>query len=570
MTDQVPPAPPLPAAAVLPTRQPGLSERAVLTESVATPVRNSWRYFLYARKSSEPDDRQVLSLPAQKQELLRAFGHLNIIEVIEEAQSAKAPGRPRFEAMLKRLERGEADGLIAWHPDRLARNSVDGGRIIYDLDQGKVRDLKFAQYTFENSPEGKWMLNIIFGQSKYFVDKLSKDVKRGLRQKLEMGWRPGVSPIGYLNNLADSKGTRTIVPDPERFVLVRKMWELMLTGAYSPPRILQIATEEWGLRTVERRRIGGSPLSYSGIYRLFTNPFYYGAFEYGGRLHPGSHEPMITEGEFWQVQKLLGRGGRPRPKTRKDFAYTGLMRCGECGCMITAEEKTKRIKATGELRFYTYYHCTKKKRHLKCAQRCIEVKELERQMEAALMPLSISEEFLNWALKYLKEMHEQERAEDRSRGENVEKAHQGAGKQLDELLDVRLRGLIDDEEFERKRSALLREKNGLKSQMDDPEAKAAQRLELAMRTCCFAHDLMNRFENGSIEEKKIILEKVGSNRLLRDRSLTFEPVAPFSCFAKSSESSNWRSAIEDVRTWCGNAMLSEPENLFPCSDKVHQ
>src|SRR4028119_1400172 len=112
--------------------------------------------------------------------------------------------------MLKRLEKGEAQGIIAWHPDRLARNSVDGGRIIYDLDQGKLLDLKFPQYHFENTPEGKWMLSIIFGQSKYFVDKLSKDVKRGLKEKVERGWRPGVAPIGYLNDRSDTKGNRTI------------------------------------------------------------------------------------------------------------------------------------------------------------------------------------------------------------------------------------------------------------------------------------------------------------------------------------------------------------------------
>lgn len=519
----------------------------------ATDLPSRRRYFLYARKSSEPDDRQALSLPAQKQELLKSFGHLDIVEIVEEAQSAKAPGRPRFDYVVKEIEKGKADGIIAWHPDRLARNSVDGGRIIYDLDQGKLKDLKFAQYTFENSPEGKWMLGIIFGQSKYFVDKLSKDVRRGLNAKVGMGWRPGVSPIGYLNNLADSKGTRTIVKDPARFPLVRQMWDLMLTGVYSPSRILEIATREWGLRTVERRRIGGSPLSNSGIYRMFTNPFYYGVFEYGGNLYPGSHQPMITEEEFWRAQRLLGRAGRPRPKTKRHFAYTGLMRCGECGCLITAEEKTKHIKATGEKRVYTYYHCTKKKRHLKCSQPCIELSELERQICAVLGSIDISEDFLDWALKYLNEMHEQDQVEFQSKFENVEKAHDGCERQLKELLDIRIKGLITDEEFEQKRMNLTREKNLLKCQLDDPERHTGRGLELAERTCRFAHDLVDRFKNGTIEDRKLIIETVGSNRILRDKILDFKPEEPYCYFTQSSDSSNWRGIVEDVRTFCVNA-----------------
>jgi site-specific DNA recombinase len=521
-----------------------------ITTKTAIP---QWRYILYVRKSSEPDDRQVLSLPAQKQELTKAFGHLQIVEIVEESQSAKAPGRPKFNAMLQAIQKGKADGIIAWHPDRLARNSVDGGRIIYDLDQNKIKDLKFAQYTFENTPEGKWMLNIIFGQSKYFVDKLSVDVRRGLSQKLQMGWRPGVAPIGYLNNLADTKGTRTIVPDPERFPIVKQMWDLMLTGAYTVPRILQIANEEWGLRTVERKKIGGSPFSHAGVYRMFTSPFYYGMFEYSGKLYQGHHLPMITEDQFWKVQKLLGRNGRPRPKSKRHFAYTGLLRCGECGCMITAEEKTKVIRTTGEERTYVYYRCTKKSKTHNCSQHYIEVNDLEAQVCQALLLLSVSDEFLDWALKYLKEMYSQETATERQRFQTLEKACQSAERQLDELLNVRIKGLIDDEEYEAKRLQLTREKNTLRAQMEDPDGVALARLELAERTCQFAHNLIYRFKNGSLDEKRIILEKVGSNRLLHDMKFSFEPVKPYCFFANSSENSDWRGIVEDVRTFCVEA-----------------
>src|ERR1035437_1524338 len=192
-------------------------------------MENKLRFFLYARKSTDVEDKQVLSIDAQINELreFAAREGIKIVAELIEKQSAKSPGRPVFDAMLERLEAGEADGILAWHPDRLARNSVDGGRIIYMLDTNKIKTLKFPRSWFENTPQGKLMLHNDFGFSKYYVDSLSENTKRGLREKVRRGEYPGIAPLGYLNDYR----TKRLIVDRERAPLVREAFERYATGA---------------------------------------------------------------------------------------------------------------------------------------------------------------------------------------------------------------------------------------------------------------------------------------------------------------------------------------------------
>ncbi len=189
------------------------------------------KYFLYARKSIDTEERQVKSIEQQLFELkeFAANEKLEIVGFLQEAKTAKEPGRPIFNEMLKRIEKGEANSILSWHPDRLARNSVDGGYIIYLLDSGKLLDLKFPIFWFENTPQGKFMLNIAFGQSKYYVDNLAENIKRGIRLKLHKGIWPQWAPLGYLN---DHKN-KCIAVDPEKAPLIRKVFDLYSMGNYS-------------------------------------------------------------------------------------------------------------------------------------------------------------------------------------------------------------------------------------------------------------------------------------------------------------------------------------------------
>lgn len=262
---------------------------------------------------------------------------------------------------------------------------------MWALDQGKLEEIVTPSNNLRNNSNDKFLMQIEFGMAKKYVDDLSDNVRRGLRMKLDKGWLPGRPPIGYLNEPRE----RTIVIDPDRFTLVRRMWDLLLQGI-SPIQVHRIAAEEWGLKTVIHKKYGGGPLSLSGVYRTFTNPFYYGVIERKEGVFNGNHEPMITQDEFCRAQAILGRKGKPRPKTRR-FAFTGLIRCGECGGAITAEEKVNRFGS-----HYVYYHCTKKNRAAHCSQRVIRQEELERQILEYLEKVYIPTSLLEAAFSYLK------------------------------------------------------------------------------------------------------------------------------------------------------------------------
>ncbi|MBU1102494.1 recombinase family protein, partial [Patescibacteria group bacterium] len=261
-----------------------------------------YKYFLYVRKSTDEEDRQVLSIEAQLAELkeFAAKEKLEITASFQEAKTAKEPGRMKFGEMLSRLEGGEADGIVSWHPDRLARNPIDGGKIIYLVDTGKIKSLKFPTFWFEDTPQGKFMLNIAFGQSKYFIDNLSENVKRGLRQKLRRGEYPGWAPLGYLNDYK----RHTIVIDKQKHKLVKRIFELYVTNKYTLKELAD-KFRKIGLRGKKEKQI-----SVSTLQDILSNPFYYGVFKYNNELYRGNHEPIITKKLFDETQAVKQKRGR--------------------------------------------------------------------------------------------------------------------------------------------------------------------------------------------------------------------------------------------------------------------
>lgn len=497
------------------------------------------RYFLYCRKSQEDKNRQVLSLASQIDVATRKFGddpNVSIVAVIEEARTAKVPGRPLLDDMLARIERGEADGIVSYAPDRLARNSVDGGRIVYLLDLGILKDLKFVSYTFENSPAGKMMLQIMFAQSKHFSDALSERIRIGIDKKIELGWRPNRPPEGYLND----REHRTITIDPERFPFIRLIFELFL-GGMSPAAITRLAREEWGYLTRWGARSGGRPLALSTVYKILNNPFYPGIIEWKGERFVGKHPPLVTLDEFDAVQTRLHRRNAPRPK-RHSFAFTGLMRCGVCGLMITAEQK---VKPSG--RSYTYYHCTKRGVGLRCSEPYVEQSALTEQIVEFLDTLAIPAPIEAWALDELALQQSDQAELAAATEEALCRALAEAKAQLAELTSLRLRRLLTDEEFIAERRRLEGEAMRLAARAADG-GKNDRGFELARTAISMRNQAVEWFRTGGDAERRLIFETAGSNPTLIGGKLRVQAAKPFVAAPVLPVSLWLCRSVEDVGT----------------------
>ena len=319
---------------------------------------------IYARKSSEADDRQTLSIESQIEEgknTAISFNiKLDIDNILSEAKSAKKDSyREIFEKLLKKIENGEINTIIVWHTNRLSGNDIDAARIIDLIDDGKLYQIITPRRIYKNTPDDKYDLLTACGRAKMENDNKSIDVKRGLRRKYAIGYPPCLAIIGYKND-GGQKGERKWLPDPERFNLVKQLFELFLSGKYSVRKLQQYADKILCLRTVRRRKEGGRPISISGMYNLLSNSipagFFYGKNEYEERERYELNETvprMINEEQYWQIQTMLGKKGRcHQSKYHESFPYKEFLKCGNCDGSITAEHKHQVICPNCKNRIY--------------------------------------------------------------------------------------------------------------------------------------------------------------------------------------------------------------------------
>lgn len=316
---------------------------------------NSIRYCLYARKSTESDERQAMSIDSQIKEMMAMAERegLNIIEVKQESHSAKESGqRPVFVELLNDIRSDKFNGILSWAPDRLSRNAGDLGSLVDLMDSNHLLNIRTFGQSFSNTPNEKFLLMILCSQAKLENDNRGVNVKRGIRAKCEMGWRPCMPPIGYYNRAFN--GVKDIVEDPERAPFIKEMFERVALKHQSG-RTVKHWLDESGFTTR-----AGKKVTISQIYLMLKNPFYYGRFEYpkkSGNWYDGSQPKLVSKELFDMVQKQLEVPQKSKWGA-KEFPFRRFLMCASCGSQIVGEEKFK-TKADGTKNRYVYYHCSR-------------------------------------------------------------------------------------------------------------------------------------------------------------------------------------------------------------------
>ncbi len=502
-------------------------------------------YFIYARKSTDREDKQIASINDQIRECTKIAEQkgLHVLEIISESKSAKAPGRFAFNEMLRRIEKGEATGIISWKPNRLSRNPVDSGRISWLLQHNIIKHIQCYSEDYKPT-DNVLMLQIALGMANQYIKDLGSDVKRGMRNKAKNGWYPiSVLPIGYIRNPNKQSGDY-IIPDPQTFSIVKKLWKYRLTGKYS---IADIKREAETLGLVNRYN---KPYALNTFHNLFKNEFYAGYFwwknEHDEQIrHKGKHKSMISAFDFRNAQILSQEKGKPTRINSFSFPFRGHLFCGECQSSITAERKSQVICSECKNKFScitkttcpkcdtaikkmknpvhiekVYYHCTKKKKKA-CSQSYIESSEMHRIVQKQLQDIAIDDDFLKEATRAIEAFKQEDDKDSKEIITKLLKRKTELSTKAQNLIELRLSGEINSEEMKQLKSTIQKDIKDVEYKIQEVKESLFfwdSRLYKALdfRTSC-----LNIIENGSDIQKKELLLGLGSNLRILDKSLYF-------------------------------------------------
>ena len=457
---------------------------------------------LYARKSTDTEDRQVLSLESQVSELtsLAEKDGIEVIDILTESRSAKEPGRPVFNDMMQRILIGEADTILCWKIDRLTRNPVDGGQIQWLLQTGKIQAITTFEKTY--SPDDNVLImSIEQAMATQYIRDLSLNVKRGNRAKLERGEWPNLAPYGYRN----CKATKTIKVNRKQAVYVKRIFELYATGGYTLTDLVEQMYQD-GMRTP-----AGYKVYKSQIHKILNQKFYTGLMEFRGTVYQGKHEPIVSMTLFNQVQDVFNH--RQHPKQEKHFySARGFMTCGVCGCTITADTK----------KGHQYYYCTNGKKVCTEHKKYMRSEHVDTILAGLFEELKIDSELIELSAAAYQAQNQQDDSYLMKAKENVENELLSLDQRESILVDGYTSGLIKRPLFEEKLKGIENERTVLQQQRQElaktgPASTATfERIKSVFEQGNTASD---EYINATDEAKRKLLETVLSNTLIKDQKV---------------------------------------------------
>lgn len=470
----------------------------------------------YGRVSSKEQEKEGFSIPAQFK-LIDQYAQsqgLKIVREFVDVETAKRPGRTGFDEMIKFLKRSSVRVLLVEKTDRLYRNLKDYVTIDeLNLEIHFVKENVILSHDSRSSE--KFMHGIKVLMAKNYIDNLSEETKKGMLEKAEQSIYPSCAPIGY-RNVMGPNGKRIIEPDPIQGPIIKQMFEWYATGQCSIDEVLRRAHLA-GL--VSRRK--GQVMSRSNVHRLLQKRVYTGDFDWNGRTYRGSHEPLISTALYERVQEILeGRYSTKEKVTKHEFAFTGLVNCGHCGCALVAEKKKGK---------YVYYHCTGNKG--KCPEPYAREEVLEACFADLLKGLVFDDQVMDWIVDALHQSHADEKRFRRDALARLQDEQSKIQNRLDKLYDDRLDGFIEPDFFERKAREWRQTQKRLGDQIAEYENASHDYVHDGVRLLELAKKAYFLFKQQSPSEKRKLLNFVCSNSVWKDQTLTATFRQPFDLLA---------------------------------------
>lgn len=484
-------------------------------------------YVIYARRSSETEDRQVLSLESQLDELrkLATLRGIEVTEELTESASARDPGRPVFNDLLHRVKTGKVQGILVWRLDRLARNMVDAGQIIYEVTEGRLIEIVAPEGTYTNTSDSKFMMTMVFGAAAKYADDLSSAVKRGRSTTFARGKVPGPVPLGYTKTHEHElvPGAGTVIPDPERFDIVKRLWTEALDGATNVSELWRKARDEWQLTTRPTKSELARPIALTNVYAILRNPFYCGLIKRGSEQYRGEHAPMVTQDQFKRLQETLGsKRGAPAHHPMHEFVYHGLLHCGACGRLFCGERHEK-----GE-HVYVYYRCDRRRAgYDRCEAPVIREDAATEGIAELLDHVHVDPTIRDWAFEAIAWWAEDGEITPEKLTNRAKHKLARAEAELVTITDMVIRSLLTIEEYKVRRINQLAKIEHLREALAEPVEKLATWRVARDEMRANGLRLGDEFRNGDDLTKRKILSRTCLRVVVLDGKLHFELRTPF-------------------------------------------